>query len=239
MTLELRRTGSRPLVIGHRGAGADAPENTLASFEAAIAAGVDLVEFDVSPGLRVAHDPNAIGADAPTVDVVLGLLAAAGVGAHVDLKLPGYEAETIEAVRRHGLDGAAVISTAYAASARRVRELAPGLRVAIGYPRDRYGVSGLAWPTALTRAGAAALRAAMPLRVPLLLRSSQANVLALHHTLCSRAAVAASHRAGAPVLGWTANEPDAVLRLTSAGVDAIVSDDPRVVLEVLATLPAA
>jgi glycerophosphoryl diester phosphodiesterase len=37
---------SRPLVIGHRGYVQLAPENTLASFQIAIATGVDLVELD-------------------------------------------------------------------------------------------------------------------------------------------------------------------------------------------------
>src|SRR5215475_8462662 len=36
-----------PLIIGHRGASAVAPENTMAAFQAAIAAGADGVEFDV------------------------------------------------------------------------------------------------------------------------------------------------------------------------------------------------
>src|SRR5687768_14872032 len=36
-----------PLIIAHRGASAVAPENTIAAFEAAIAAGADGVEFDV------------------------------------------------------------------------------------------------------------------------------------------------------------------------------------------------
>ena len=36
----------RPLVIGHRGYCALAPENTLPSFKAALTAGVDLVELD-------------------------------------------------------------------------------------------------------------------------------------------------------------------------------------------------
>ena len=238
MSLELRRQGGRPLVIGHRGASARAPENTIAAFEAALQAGVDLVEFDVSPGLRVTHDP-APSADAPTLDQVLELLAGAGVGAHVDLKHPGYEREAVEAIERHDLAERALVSTAFATSARRVRELRPELPVAIGYPRDRYGVSSFPWPAALTRAGAAALRAAMPVRVPLLLSSSRATVLALHHTLCSRAAVAAAHRRGAPVLGWTANDVEAVTRLVEAGVDAIVSDDPEVVVGALATLPAA
>jgi glycerophosphoryl diester phosphodiesterase len=37
----------RPLIIGHRGASAIAPENTMAAFKAAIDAGADGVEFDV------------------------------------------------------------------------------------------------------------------------------------------------------------------------------------------------
>jgi glycerophosphoryl diester phosphodiesterase len=38
---------SRPLVIGHRGASADAPENTIAAFELALEQGADGIELDV------------------------------------------------------------------------------------------------------------------------------------------------------------------------------------------------
>ncbi len=37
----------RPRVLGHRGAAAEAPENTLVSFAAALAHGVDILELDV------------------------------------------------------------------------------------------------------------------------------------------------------------------------------------------------
>jgi glycerophosphoryl diester phosphodiesterase len=232
----LRRADGPPLVIGHRGAAARAPENTLASLEAAVAARADLVEFDVGPDLRLAHSARERPSDRLSLDDALAFLAAADVGAHVDAKVPGYEDAIVQAVRRHGFEERAVVSTAYAVTTRRLAQLAPSLPRAIGYPNDRYGVSRLRWPSALSRAGAAALRQAMPLRLPLLIRRSRANVLSLHHTLCSRAAIAASHRFGAPVLAWTVNDPDGVRRLAELGVDAIVSDDPEMARRALGTL---
>jgi glycerophosphoryl diester phosphodiesterase len=41
------------------------------------------------------------------------------------------------------------------------------------------------------------------------------------------------------VLAWTVNEPAIVRRVTAAGVDGIVSDDPKMALETLATLLAS
>jgi glycerophosphoryl diester phosphodiesterase len=235
--VKLRRGGDdRPLVIGHRGAAAVAPENTLAALEAGVAAGADLIEFDISPGLQLAHSHDERPAEGLHLDDALALLAATSVGLHLDVKLPGYESDVVEAVRRHGLSERALVSTAFAVSSRRVAALAPGLPVAIGYPRDRLNASRLPWPQPVQRAGAAALRSAMPARVPVLLRWARANTLSLHHTLCSSAAVATAHRLGAPVLAWTVNHPDGVRRVTSAGVDGIVSDDPEMALATLQTL---
>src|SRR5918993_337434 len=45
-----------PLIIGHRGSSALAPENTLAAFRRAIADGADGIEFDV----RLARDGVAV-----------------------------------------------------------------------------------------------------------------------------------------------------------------------------------
>ena len=54
--------------IGHKGADLIAPGNTLESFDAALAAGVDMVEFDVLPEhldgtgrLLLAHDYTDLG----------------------------------------------------------------------------------------------------------------------------------------------------------------------------------
>lgn len=45
--MAIENEGQRPVIIGHRGAAGLAPENTEAAFRAAVAAGVDAVEFDV------------------------------------------------------------------------------------------------------------------------------------------------------------------------------------------------
>jgi glycerophosphoryl diester phosphodiesterase len=53
---------SKPLVVAHRGASVEQPENTIEAFEAAIDAGADAVEFDVrmtADGVAVVmHDPD-------------------------------------------------------------------------------------------------------------------------------------------------------------------------------------
>ncbi len=236
--MNLRRGDGPPLVIGHRGAAAVAPENTLAALQAAVVAGAQLVEFDIGPDLRLAHSDREVPVGAITLDAALEFLREHSLGVHLDLKQPGYEAEVVETLRRHGMQERALVSTTYSVTTRRLALLAPSLPRAIGYPRDRYGVARFRWPAPLTRLGAAALRQAMPLRVPLLLRTARADTISLHHTLCSPAAVRAAHRAGAPVLAWTANDAPTVRRLSSAGVDGIVSDDPGMALQTLATLPA-
>ena len=88
--------------IGHKGADLIAPGNTLASFDAALAAGVDMVEFDVlsehrdgSGRLVLAHDYDAAARGAP-VTLEEGLAHFAqdaweGIELDVDLKTTGYE----------------------------------------------------------------------------------------------------------------------------------------------------
>jgi glycerophosphoryl diester phosphodiesterase len=54
--------GPTPRVIAHRGLSIDVPENTLAAFRAAVAAGADILETDVHLSLDghvvIAHDPD-------------------------------------------------------------------------------------------------------------------------------------------------------------------------------------
>ena len=65
------------IVIAHRGASWDEPENTLPAFERAIADGADYVELDVHAGpdgrLVVTHDQPRAGRAYPTLEAALDL----------------------------------------------------------------------------------------------------------------------------------------------------------------------
>ena len=76
--MNLWRGPERPFVIGHRGAAGVAPENTLASLEAAVAAGADIIEFDVQPDLRLGHTGRRRPGEAPSLDDALDYLRGAG-----------------------------------------------------------------------------------------------------------------------------------------------------------------
>ena len=89
--------------IGHKGADLIAPGNTLASFDAALAAGVDMVEFDVLPEnpdrsgrLVLAHDFAAAARGEPlTLEEGLAHFAQdawEGIELDVDLKTHGLRA---------------------------------------------------------------------------------------------------------------------------------------------------
>ncbi len=47
LDLRARKPADRPLIVGHRGALAVAPENTMAAFQAGLAGGADIIELDV------------------------------------------------------------------------------------------------------------------------------------------------------------------------------------------------
>ena len=97
--MNLRR-GDRPLLIGHKGAAALEPENTLGSLSRAVELGRDLVEFDVlslEGRLVLGHSPEELPDEPASLDDALALLAESGVGAHVDLKWHGQRYKAAKA----------------------------------------------------------------------------------------------------------------------------------------------
>ena len=260
--IDLRRRNGRPLVIGHRGAPLIAPENTIASFRAAVDLGVDLVEFDVLalPGgpLVVAHSDRLdeithglasgrvgdrslaelreLAPDLPTLDEVLECLSLEGndVGAHVDLKLRSRADEVAAAIEHYGLGERTVVSAFHADVLRDVARTSPRIRLAFTYPEDRLGVARHRALGPVVRTALSGLRASLPARLPRLLARSGATALMLNHTLVTRAAVRRAGQLGVPVLAWTVDDPAEVGRLVALGVDGVITNDPGMVVATLA-----
>jgi glycerophosphoryl diester phosphodiesterase len=102
--------------VGHKGADWIVPGNTLASFDAAVEHGVDMIEFDVLPHgdeLVLAHDYDHDLSDNPTLDEGLAHLAGLDIDLDVDLKWHGYEERVVDALRRHGLVDRALVSSMF------------------------------------------------------------------------------------------------------------------------------
>ena len=143
--MRLLRGDGTLLRVGHRGAAALAPENTLRSFEAALTCGVDAIEFDVldrgAGPLVLGHSLAELGREPATLDEALAFLAGHDIVLHVDLKLTTRLDEVADALVRHGLSERAVVSSFRLASLAAFANRAPRIPIGFTYPEDRYGVS--------------------------------------------------------------------------------------------------
>lgn len=221
--------------VGHKGAAALAPENTLASLAAALEHGVDMVEFDVvdapDGSLVLGHSHEEIGADSPTLDEALAFLARhspPGLELDLDLKWHGFEAAVARALRRHRLLERALVCSFFPHSLRELRRVEPGVRTGLSYPWDRRNLSGRRLLAPIVPAGAAALRSALPLRIGRMVRSASANAAMLHFSVVSPRVVARCHALGVPVYCWTVDEEPLLRRMLACGVDGVISNDPRI-----------
>ncbi|HSS79839.1 MAG TPA: glycerophosphodiester phosphodiesterase [Gaiellaceae bacterium] len=229
--IELARREGRPLRIGHRGAAALAPENSLEAIGLAVELGCDLVEFDVhaaADALVIAHDRPASADGLPTLDEVLELLGPAGVGVHLDLKSQGAERPVAEALRRHRLVERTVVSSFRAPTLRALHAVEPRLRLGRTYPQDRHGLTRRRVFQPPARAIVRVLRRALPRRIAGLLAGSRASAAVLYWEVVSEAAVARCHALGVPVLVWTVDDPALLPWLDEIGVDGVITNDPRI-----------
>ena len=83
------------------------------------------------------------------------------------------------------------------------------------------------------------LRWLTPFLVRPLLAATRANDLVAHHSIVTGGCVRAAHARGAAVVAWTVDDPNELERLARLGVDAVVTNDPRIfATETMSTLPA-
>ena len=224
--------------VGHKGADLIAPGNTLESFDAALAAGVDMVEFDVLPERRdgtgrliLAHDYSAAESRVPlTLEEGLAHFAAdayAGVELDLDLKLPGYEERVVDALRAHGLADRTLISTMEPSSLRIVRELAPDIRLGWSVPRLRRNPL----QHRVTRYPAIAIaiyvRRVLPGRAARAIRAGEVEAVMAHWSLVTPGFWTSIREAGGELYVWTVDEAPRIEALRALGVSGIITNDPR------------
>lgn len=224
--------------IGHKGADHIAPGNTLASFDAALAEGVDMIEFDVlsehedgTGRLLLAHDYHNAASRIPLeLDEGLAHFASdayAGVELDVDLKLPGYEDRVVAALRAHGLAERTLISTMEIESLPLVRALAPEIRLGWSVPKVRRNY--LAHPATRPLALAALVwaRRALPPRLAAAIRAGEIDAVMAHWSLVNPAFWATIRDAGGELYVWTVDDAKRIAELDAMGVTGIISNDPR------------
>ncbi|MDX6723355.1 MAG: glycerophosphoryl diester phosphodiesterase [Solirubrobacteraceae bacterium] len=224
--------------IGHKGADLISPGNTLESFDAALAAGVDMVEFDVlsenldgSGALFLSHDYEDAKRRTPlTLEQGLDHFsqdAWAGVELDVDLKIPGYELRVIEALRERGLTGRALVSTMHEESLAVLREAAPEIRLGWSLPKVRRNYLGHPATRLLALAAAYYGRRVIPPRAGRALREGRVDAIMAHWVLVSPRLVAAVEEAGGELYVWTVDDAVRIAALERLGVTGIITNDPR------------
>ena len=233
--------------VGHKGADLLVPGNTLASFDAALAVGVDMIEFDVLPErlddragsrLLIAHDHTHDLARAPTLDAGLAHLAGAafdGVELDLDLKLPGGEERVVRALREHGLVERTLISSTWMRSLVAIRALEPRLRLGWSVPRVKRDYTKSALTKLPAALAVAYVRRRLPTAAQRHLRDGRIDAVMAHWLLLTPALVAAVEQAGGETYVWTVDELRRLERLRALGVTGAITNDPRL----FAQLPAA
>jgi glycerophosphoryl diester phosphodiesterase len=206
---------SRPLLLGHRGARAEksVPENTLDSFDLALAHGCDGFEFDVRLS---SNGQPVICHDADIRDLEVAQTSAQQLGLpllhqvlqryqttaflDIELKVPGLERITLELLRSHPPLRGCVVSS-----------FLPEVLEAI-HDMDT------AIPLGLICETPAQFR---------VWRAMPGQYVILHRSLLRQSSIRKIQGAGGKIFVWTVNAASEMKRCVEWGVDGIVSDDPQ------------
>lgn len=235
MNASRRESLPRPLLVGHRGAAARAPENTAAAIRAAARAGAHMVELDVQmtrDGRLVLLHDRRLGRTTSGTGTVRAAryreLAQLDAGAWFHPRFSGERillaAQALRLARRRRL----WVNLELKRTARRER-----LLLAVKRLLRRLGTRRLL----LSSFDPALLRPLGPHRRALiasrqadrsLRQAARLGCVAWHphHALLTPARILRAHQAGLRVHAWTVGRAALARRLLRWGVDGVFSDDP-------------
>jgi glycerophosphoryl diester phosphodiesterase len=199
-----------PLVIAHRGASWDAPENTLEAFELAIEQDADYVEFDVRPTrdgtLVCAHEPirRAPPPGTPTLDETLEALRGR-IGLAVEIKHHALTSRTLQALEHHRIKpDETIIVSFHRRAIEKTRALRPELRT----------IQHVAY-------------------VPIRQAAAYAWGIGFEDRRARARSLARAQSFGLATTVYTVNDPARMRELAALGVTGIFSDRPRLLREIL------
>jgi len=215
------------LRVGHRGARAYETENTLESFQRAIASDVNAIEMDVRESkdrkLVVIHDDNlkkvfgkdmkineatlkelkdATGDRIPTLQEALKIVDGNVDKILVELKEPGYERPVLEVIRKERLRDRAIIVSFHEEALSTVRKLDKTIETGLIYAKLKNPID-------------AALRLDAQYLIPLYRFTHTRNI-------------EDAHRHNLKVIVWTINTRREAKEYQAKGVDGIASDKPDI-----------
>jgi len=237
------------LKIGHRGAKAYAPENTIVSFEKALELGVDMIELDVRitkdkypvvihdnqltrlsrkfrrvSGLTLAEIRKIRVKKTEKVPTLAEALEALDgrAGLNIDLKARGSAQIVVQTLRDYKVDfDNIMISSNYPAELRIVEQLEPQITTALIF---RSGNAINIW---LVLDFLAILF--LPITkyyIVWVVHHAHADYLNINYRLLDKAKVDLLKRHGIKICAWTANSQRSIDYLKKLGVDGIITNYP-------------
>lgn len=222
-------------MIGHRGAAALEPENTIRSLKKAFECGADLVEVDVRKSkdghLVVIHDKTVdrtthgkgavgdlslkelkdldagLGERIPTLGEVLDFIRGTGKGLVVEIKDSGIEEMVVNFILAAGISSILIVSF-NAKSIKKVKEVFPGAKTGLIFSRPLKNPVGLAL-------------------------GINSDIILPKQSLLERRLVETAHRHNIQVFPWTLNSKEEIRHALDLGVDGFATDNPCLARDVL------
>jgi glycerophosphoryl diester phosphodiesterase len=222
-------------IMGHRGAPADEPENTLRSFARALAAGVAAVELDVQltqdGRLAVIHDETldrTTNGKGPVKDFTMAALHKLDAGRGepvpsleevfdlvqgkarlmVELKQPEASPALLRFFRERRAFADATVISFWHPAVKALKEAEPRLDTGVllvGCPADPAGLA----------------------------RAANTGTLALNYRYVNRDLVDAAHRQGIRVIVWNIDDPQILAPYLAMNLEAICTNRPRQIMDYL------
>lgn len=202
------------LGFAHRGGMAEAPENSLEAFRNALAQGVSGLESDVWLG---PHGEPVLSHGPPSPDAVdlVELFRACGTDfdLSLDMKGPGAAQRTVEVCHEAGFDVTRLWLCGKGLTSAGWRVHDPNVRL----------VTDMRWRDAVFN-GDRAMRAA---------RAAGIDAVNVRHGRWSRRLIRRAHENGLLAFGWDVQFSWTMRWAVRRGLDAVYSDRPRLLVEVL------